>query len=240
MCTVTFIPVGSNGYILTSSRDERTIRLSATPPFIEKTRAYDLVYPKDPHGGGTWIASDNRATSVCLLNGAFYQHVPQYPYRHSRGLVVLDFFKFGNLFDFIDFYDLNNIEPFTLVIIHDYRVFEFRWDGKQRTLRNPDFSEPGIWSSVTLYHDEIIKKRESWFQSWLKEKSSIALEDAIDFHVSAGEGNKKTDILMEQDRHLRTISITSINNEDNLTTMVYKDLLKGEDYMVKIGIGNDI
>lgn len=240
MCTVTFIPQGSAGYILTSSRDEKTTRPSATPPFIEKNPGYEVAYPRDPQGGGTWIGSDSRNNSVCLLNGAFRIHKPQYPYRHSRGLVVLDFFKFGNLFDFIDFYDLNNIEPYTLVIVHDYRIFEFRWDGTQRTLKNMAFSEPRIWSSVTLYHEKIIKKRESWFQSWLHGKSSITVEEVLDFHIFAGEGNKEIDILMEKDELLRTISITSVLNLQNESIMFYKDLLNGEEHTIKVGTREEI
>ncbi len=234
MCTVSFIPRGSDGYILTSNRDEKTDRPPATPPFFEKKNNYELIYPRDPHGGGTWIASDNRNNSVCLLNGAIRKHKPQYPYRHSRGLVVLDFFAFNNLFDFIDFYDLNNIEPFTLVIIHDYRLFEFKWDGVQRHLKNLSFLKPNIWSSVTLYDEVVIKKRENWFHEWLQNNSPFDLERMLDFHMFGGEGNKETDILMERDDQLKTISITSLFNGDNLTTMYYKDILNQEDHQETI------
>lgn len=230
MCTVTFIPQGSDGYILTSNRDEITSRPPASPPFTDKRSNYEIIYPRDPLGGGTWIASDNHYNAVCLLNGAIRKHKPKYPYRHSRGLVVLDFFTFNNLFDFIDLYDLNNIEPFTLVIVHDFRLFEFMWDGNQRHLRNLVFSEPNIWSSVTLYDDEIIRKRENWFHEWLKKDAPFTLERILDFHMFAGEGNKETDILMERADRIRTISITSIFNLEKNSIMYYKDILNREDH----------
>ena len=229
MCTVTFIPRSSEGYILTSNRDEKITRPSATPPFIEHYQHYTIIYPKDPLGGGTWIASDNRNNSICLLNGAFRRHKPHYPYRHSRGLIVLDYFKFNNLFDFIDFYDLNNIEPFTLVIIQDFRLFEFRWDGEHRHLRNLAFENPKIWSSVTLYDDYIIKKREDWFQDWLEKQSAFTLENILDFHTYAGEGNKKNNVMMERDNHIKTISITSIFNNQKTTTIYYKDIINKQE-----------
>ncbi len=237
MCTVTFIPLGSDGYILTSNRDEITSRPPATPPFTEKRSNYEIIYPRDPHGGGTWIASDNRNNAVCLLNGAYLKHEPQYPYRHSRGLVVLDFFDFKNLFDFIDLYDLNNIEPFTLVIVRDFRLFEFRWDGSQRYLKNLSFSDPNIWSSVTLYDTGSIRKRESWFQEWIKNDPEFSFERILDFHMFAGEGNKETDILMERSDQIRTISITSVVNRDNNSTMYYKDILNHEDHIAMISSG---
>lgn len=230
MCTVTFIPKGTDGYILTSNRDERLTRPSATPPFTEHYKHYTLVYPKDPLGGGTWIASDNRNISVCLLNGAFQRHIPQYPYRHSRGLIVLDYFKFDNLSDFIDFYDLNNIEPFTLIIVQDFRLFEFRWDGNHRHLRNLTFTTPKIWSSVTLYDDYIIKKREEWFQDWLKKESVYTVENILDFHSYAGEGNKKNNVMMERDDHIKTISITSIFNTSNRVSIYYKDIINKQEH----------
>jgi hypothetical protein len=234
MCTVTFIPKGSNGFIITSNRDEITSRPPATPPFIEKKSNFEVIYPRDPHGGGTWIATDNRNNAVCLLNGAFRKHKPKYPYRHSRGLVVLDFFTFPNLFDFFDLYDLNNIEPFTLVIVHDYRLFEFRWDGNQRHLKNLNFSKPAIWSSVSLYDGEVIKKREQWFREWLKKDRPFTLERILDFHMFAGEGNKKTDVLLERDDLIRTISITSLFNQKTISTMFYMDILNHEDHRITI------
>lgn len=234
MCTVTFIPQGSDGYILTSSRDEKTSRPHATPPFIDKIANCEVIYPRDPHGGGTWIASDNRNNSVCLLNGAFQRHLPQYPYRHSRGIVVLDFFAFNNLFDFIDLYDLNNIEPFTLVIVNDFHLFEFRWDGDQRHLKNLLFSEANIWSSVTLYEEKIIKKREKWFREWLKNDLPFTVEHILDFHLLAGEGNKETDVLMERNDQIKTISITSLFNRKNISSMYYKDILNLEEHKVTI------
>ena len=100
MCTVTFIPVTGSEYILTSSRDEQTTRPSATNPQILKSGSNTLMYPKDPKGGGTWIACDSAGKTACLFNGAFKAHLPQYPYRYSRGLIVLDFFRFPDIQSF--------------------------------------------------------------------------------------------------------------------------------------------
>lgn len=228
MCTVTFFPLTGNRFLLSSNRDERTTRIPATPPIIKRQGNHNLIYPKDPQGGGTWIAADNRGNAVCLLNGALKPHKPEYPYRHSRGLVVLDFFNFNNIYDFIDLYDLNNIEPFTLVMVHQSALYEFSWNGSQRFLKNHNINEPNIWSSVTLYSPDIIRKRESWYSEWLQDHKNPDQDDIIKFHQTAGEGNKNIDVLMERTSYLKTVSITSILHDTSQICMVYKDMISGQ------------
>jgi uncharacterized protein with NRDE domain len=231
MCTVTFIPINNESYLLTSNRDEKTTRPYASPPFREKKGNYEILYPRDPQGGGSWIACDNRHNAVCLLNGAFTPHKPQYPYRHSRGLIVRDIFNYEHFSDFFDIYDLNNIEPFTLVVIYNFDLYEFRWDGERRSLKNHSFHSPMIWSSVTLYEEKIIRKREEWFYSWIQNENSPDIKKALHFHLFGGEGNKSTDLVMERTKYLKTLSITSVLVEKKGTKMLYKDLIHGVEYL---------
>lgn len=229
MCTVTFIPLTGSEYILTSSRDEQTSRLPATGPEISQFGSYNLMYPKDPKGGGTWIACDNNGKTACLFNGAFHTHIPQYPYRHSRGLIVLDFFRFPDVQSFSEKYNLDNIEPFTLVIIQNNKLVEFKWDGERRYLLNHDFTTPRIWSSATLYKKEIINLREKWFDEWKNTYKLSEQRDLIDFHLKAGDGRKETDVLMERKEFsLRTVSITSVGVLQNKIQMEYLDLINNK------------
>jgi uncharacterized protein with NRDE domain len=231
MCTVTYIPVDGNGYILTSSRDEKIARPLATQPKIEEYPDYMLLFPKDPEGGGTWIACNNYGRTVCLFNGAFKAHTPKYPYRHSRGLIVLDFFNYDDSEIFKETYDFTNIEPFTLIILNRKTLEEFKWDGEDTYLIKRKYNEPYIWSSVTLYSSDVIKLRESWFEEWKTKFSTPDQKNIIDFHLSAGNGNKEIDVLMERDRlSLKTVSITSIQLSDEKINMKYLDLLKKNTY----------
>ena len=123
-------------------------------------------------------------------------------------------------------YDLENIEPFTLVIIHNKTLTEFKWDGINTYLLNHDFAHPRIWSSVTLYDSEIIKLREKWFDEWKEANPSPKQKDSINFHLKAGDGRKETDVLMERKAFsLRTVSITSVRVINNKTRMEYLDLI---------------
>jgi hypothetical protein len=228
MCTVTFIPDRENRYILTSSRDEQTSRSLSSGPLIEKFADYNLLFPYDPKGGGTWIATDNNGKTVCLFNGAFKAHIPTYSYKYSRGIIVKDFFRFGSTNSFMEDYDLENIEPFTLIIINHGSIEEFKWDGDKKYLIQHTYKEPRIWSSVTLYSSDIIKLRESWFYEWATRYTNPSQSDIISFHLSAGNGNKENDILMERPAlSLCTVSITSVLISENKTIMKYLDLLNG-------------
>ena len=226
MCTVTFIPGTGNDYTLTSSRDEQSTRPQAIEPELVNFGSYTLIFPKDPKGGGTWIASNNTGKTVCLFNGAFKAHTPKYPYRHSRGLIVLDYFKFPDVLSFSREYNLENIEPFTLIIICNRKLTEFKWDGINTYLLNHEFTNPKIWSSVTLYDSKIIKLREDWFDEWIEKNRSVIPQNPINFHLKAGDGRKETDVLMERKAFsLKTVSITSVRVNNNKTRMEYLDLI---------------
>jgi len=227
MCTVTYLPLNGNGYILTSSRDERISRPLANKPAIKDNQTYKLLFPGDPEGGGTWIACNNYGRTICLFNGAFKAHIPRYPYRHSRGLIVLDYFGFETSETFRESYDFSNIEPFTLIILNRKTLEEFKWDGTNTYLIKHKSNEPKIWSSATLYPPDVIKLRELWFEEWKTKFNIPDQEDIIDFHLSAGNGNKENDVLMERKEFsLKTVSITSVQLSGNKINMKYLDLLQ--------------
>src|SRR4051812_5816730 len=100
MCTVTYLPKSKDSFILTSSRDEKPLRKIARPPSIHKRGKQLILFPKDPQGGGTWIAVSESGQTICLLNGAFDKHIPEPPYRKSRGIVALDALQFNTLDSF--------------------------------------------------------------------------------------------------------------------------------------------
>ncbi|HVD97885.1 MAG TPA: NRDE family protein [Cytophagaceae bacterium] len=224
MCTVTYLPKSGGDYILTSNRDESTARPAALAPATYLVHGKNITFPKDPLAGGSWIAyAEGRA--ACLLNGAFHKHIPTPPYKKSRGLVVLDYFAFENVRLFSSQYDFTGIEPFTLLLLENASLSELRWDGELLHVRNCNPNVPQIWSSVTLYPDEIISKRKKWFAEWLTKNYSYQQNAIVLFHHTAGEGNETNDILMK--RHgLQTVSITSIEKTGKQLAMVYEDLSK--------------
>ena len=56
MCTVTFLPLKNDGFILTSNRDEQPNRITH-PPLTVVEDETTLLFPKDEIAGGTWIGT---------------------------------------------------------------------------------------------------------------------------------------------------------------------------------------
>ena len=226
MCTVTYVPSG-DGFYLTSNRDESIKRSNVEWPFVKSLENCTLIYPRDITGNGTWIAVDNRGNVVCLLNGAFQPHVRKEKYRHSRGLVVLGIFSFESAEEFYEQYDLHDIEPFTLVLIFNGKLYEFRWDGEKKHLLNPSSDMPHIWSSVTLYNPEIRQRRKTWFENRLINTDSISRESIFSFHQSGGLDDPANNIMMKRP-YVETLSITSVFFSSDRMSVIYNDLISGK------------
>lgn len=222
MCTVTYVPSGDR-ILVASNRDEKVRRTPAHAPAAYPSRHGQLLFPKDGHAGGTWIAQHSLGHGVVLLNGGFIAHKPQPPYRRSRGLVLLDIAASAAPADAAMDESLDQIEPFTTVIWQDRSLWEFRWDGAKKHLKSLDPRQPHIWSSVTLYSPEVIRKREQWFVRWLDRQSTPGLDDLLHFHQFTGDGDKQNDLFMDRDGELCTVSITGISLESGLASMSYFD-----------------
>jgi len=231
MCTVTYLP-RKRGFILTSNRDEDKRRASQV--IFPEEMEFDedvILFPKDPKGGGTWIACDNNSRVACLLNGGFDKHEREASYRKSRGLVVLDTFGYDNISDFAKSYNFSGIEPFTLVLV-DYNrgkteLLEVVWDGKKAHSKKLNAQEPVIWSSTTLYPEEVRDERKKWFTEFLKE-GKMSVQAVREFHQFGGVGDVSNDLVMERGTVLSTVSISSIEIGEQGGEFIYQDLLKDE------------
>lgn len=229
MCTVTFIKTKDKVYI-TSNRDELVLRPAALPPEIYRYETGRIIFPKDGLAGGTWMAMHENGNAMVLLNGALERHMHSPPYRMSRGLVFLDIFN--NLVPVNAFQNLNldNIEPFTLVIWQQGALWLARWNGSEKTIRPMADDVMHIWSSATLYDVEVRRKREAWFDKWRETVPVINTETIEQFHEFAGEGDEATDLRMNREGILQTVSISNITLSPQGDVFRYKDLLQGGFY----------
>ncbi|MBL7793147.1 MAG: NRDE family protein [Saprospiraceae bacterium] len=225
MCTVTYIPQGRDSFILTSNRDEKPSR---SPLQVTLTEQYGLhlIYPRDNGAGGTWIAASSDNRLVCVLNGAFEAHEKKPPYKRSRGLVALDFFRYRHACNFVDAYEFSGIEPFTMVIYDQGKLAEFRWDGATKHLQMLDAAEPHIWSSATLYDAAIRQKRQYWFDAWRHDHPAAGINEILDFHRTAGEGDPWNDVVMNREGKVQTVSITTVVKTPSCAQMQYHDMIR--------------
>lgn len=223
MCTVTFIPQGDR-FFFTSSRDERAGRAPAAFPQLYEINRQVLLFPKDGQSGGSWIAVHESGNVAVLLNGAVKAHRPEPPYLKSRGIVLLDIISELSPVDTFEAMNLKGIEPFTLVLFEDKKLWSGRWDGKMKWMESPDSHKPHIWSSATLYDPQAIRKRENWFNTWIQDIQYPGTLDIIHFHQKGGDGDPFNDILMNRSGQIFTNSISSIYLSPETAQFRYLDL----------------
>lgn len=226
MCTVTYIPLKENDFILTSNRDETPLRKTIFPKeYIENGVA--LTYPKDELAGGTWIGTSDKKRLVCLLNGGYRNHERILPYRMSRGIIVKNILSVENPVEYITEFDFEKIEPFTLILVDWSRgldSYELVWDGLVKHFKKM-LPEPKIWSSATLYNGEMKALRENWFASWLEENKKVPEEKILEFHKNESLGNPEISPKMKR-LYVQTLSTTSVKKIKNNVSMKYFDFLK--------------
>ncbi len=228
MCTVTFIPIKKNEFILTSNRDENESRSPENITTIEKDGQV-LMFPRDKGAGGTWIAASSDNKLVCLLNGAFERHPRNLPYPRSRGTMVLEFFQYPDANQFFAAYDFSDLESFTLITYDNGQLWDFRWDEykQQKFIKALDTNEYHIWSSATLYEKAVQKKREQWFDEWLFKRTDFSRTAILELHKKGGEGNPSIDFMMNRYNYLvQTVSITQVVGKEGKMEMIYHDLMK--------------
>ncbi|THU30389.1 NRDE family protein [Niastella caeni] len=223
MCTVTFIRVADKIY-LTSNRDEKHWRSNALPPAVYPFTSGRLLFPKDGDAGGTWIAAHENGNAIVFLNGAFIRHIPQPPYRRSRGLILLDLLDTPDPVIAFKNMSLVQIEPFTAVLWNNGQLCECRWDGRQKYTALLSVSQPHIWSSATLYDEEVVEKRKSWFTTWLQEHKQLSPDDILHFHQFTGDGDTHNDLRMNRNGQVFTVSVTLLALTGDVTQMRYLDL----------------
>lgn len=233
MCTVSYIPAGDKIFI-TSNRDEKLSRKNASAPALSVYNGFKLIYPKDGNAGGTWIVMKENGDAAVLLNGAFIRHLPDPPYRVSRGIVLLDIIATEKpSLTFLKI-NLQDVEPFTIVLLENQNLYEFRWDGNEKFHRQLDAAKPFVWSSATLYDRFVIKKREQWFESFLSSNTQPTHLDILNFHRFTGDGDRHNDLLMTRDGIYSTVSITGILLTRDRGFMKYIDIKNSRSSEIKI------
>jgi hypothetical protein len=227
MCTVTFIPVKDKIFI-TSNRDEKIGRSPALSSAVYNLQTGNVLFPKDTDAGGTWFAVHENGNAIVFLNGGWISHQTNPPYRKSRGLILIDLIDSEMPFHSFLVVCLHNIEPFTAIVRDDGELFECRWDGIEKYYCQLDKNLPHIWSSVTLYEEQVIEMRREWFIQWLQKNPDPSQEDILDFHRFSGTGDEQNDLLMNRDGNVFTVSISSAEITGAGVLFKYVDTLQDQ------------
>ena len=229
MCTVSF--VSSNGkHIITSNRDEKVAREKAIEPKIHLINDKKIFFPKDQKAGGTWYAVDDKAHIVVLLNGAKEKHELKSSYKKSRGLIVLDLISSDSVILYWKIIDLENIEPFTLVVFENQKLYQLQWDELKKEIIELDTNKNYIWSSSTLYPLPIREQRKQWFYDFLESKNVVLELDMLHFHKNTEDNNQENGLVINRNNLLKTLSITQTVIEKNKVSLTHYDLIENQEF----------
>lgn len=224
MCTVTF--VRSEGHVfITHNRDEKTSRPGASVPQRIDAAGGTYHSPIDGLAKGTWFVVHESGDAGVLLNGGFQKHVPRPPYPASRGTVLPSVFNEVDRLAAIQNIGLVGLEPFTLLLWIDARLYKCVWDGATKHFTELDPDVPSIWSSVTLYDAEMMREKENWFRKAIaKGFSDDPQKDLIRFHTRTQSDNLEYGLTIDREGKMKTVSVTSVAIDKTQANLFYQDL----------------
>jgi len=225
MCTLSYLP-RNNGFYLVNNRDESPTRAQTLVPQTLVINGKTILCPVDTEGKGTWIGVNESGTMVCLMNGAFKPHVRKASYRMSRGRVTIELLAADDIMEYFETMDLRDIEPFTVIAIDEVNVKVFRWDEERKHIEQLSKELAHIWSSATLYEPRVAEARLDYFNDHID--SFAQNPDSLkSWHMNLIEGAPS--VLLDLPA-VRTVSITSIQSDNEQLSMKYEDLLNHEVY----------
>lgn len=141
MCTVSIISLGgaSAGYRLVTNRDEQRSRAPAIEPVWHEVGSGGartrVIAPRDPVGGGTWVATTEQGLTLCLLNGNL-EPAPELPrVLRSRGELIPALVGLGGVrrvAEALAEMDLASFAPFRLVGVQPSSADEPAGVGERR------------------------------------------------------------------------------------------------------------
>jgi uncharacterized protein with NRDE domain len=189
MCTVTWLRE-RGGYMLLCNRDELLSRKPAVAPAVKEHRGVRFIAPEDGDHGGAWIAVNQFALSVCLLNR--YQDSGTHGTNHtSRGLLLLDMAKCSSgaeVLRRVCAVDLVRFQPFILLALEpDRDALVIEWTGSTCSIRHEAESAMPL-SSSSYKTPSVIEARRNCFERLTDGRSRLDAATLFRFHANHSPG----------------------------------------------------
>jgi uncharacterized protein with NRDE domain len=174
MCTVSVVAGvicnGQRWLRVACNRDELRTRPAALPPERRQVGDCRALLPIDPASGGTWIAATSAGLGFVLLNvNSGVEDV--YAGKQSRGLIIpklLDVADLDNAIRRVATIDAQRFAPFRLVLVSQWELAEFLWDGAAaQLLRREALKAAAFFTSSGLGDSLVDGARRRVFERYL-------------------------------------------------------------------------
>jgi hypothetical protein len=217
MCTVTVVP-GNDEMIFTFNRDEHIGRTTAYFNQVKNVGHKNIYFTKDSKAGGSWFAVDDKGTIAMLFNGAFTPHTKKESYTKSRGLILLELISDKESLLFFEKYNLEGVEPFSIILYHHKLLFRLVWNGTAKTIISLEKEKSHIFSSVTLYNDQVQQNRKQWLEFFISQKEVISAADMFSFHQNTQKEDAENGLIINRNSITCTMSISQavINQQSSI------------------------
>jgi putative hemolysin len=219
VCTLSW-RLTASGYDVVMNRDERRTRPSAEAP-RPWPGPVPFLAPRDPEGGGSWIAVNAAGLTVCLLNdyGADAESPPA-PVSRGRLLVEAAGLPTGEAArSWILDADLRAYRPFHLVLFEPGRApVAWRWTGV-RLLEHVAPAPPLTTSSYRSQKVEAARRR-AWRRRFGPGPAAPTAEALLDFHGSRAPRPDFASVAMRRSDAC-TVSLTHVSVRAGEAVMRY-------------------
>ena len=227
MCTVAVVACSGAGYIVAHNRDERRTRSRGILPSEAGGPDARILCPRDPDGGGTWVAVNRAGLTLCMLNAPDPEpeRVPASPV--SRGTIPLELMAASSLHQvrrLVKAIDLARYRPFHLVAVSTGKtgpgILELRWNGVRTvwTTHRP----AALFVSSSLRQISADRARGLVWDRFIAGNSEPGMEALAEFMENHEPEKSSLSTCMHREDAV-TVSRTMIRTDTDRTAMEYKD-----------------
>jgi hypothetical protein len=189
-------------------------------------------YPRDPQGGGTWVAANGHRLAVALLNRQQPHTRPvdanEKAERRSRGRIVLALAQasaVSALRPRLSEVDPGDYAPFRLIAVRNRDVLIATSDGRQLEIADALLTTPLLFTSSSLSDDEAERRRRPLFDE-LVLRGNDPLAGQWIFHDHRWPDCPEFSVRMQRS-DARTVSRTVVDVTGRRVSLTYEPLPLG-------------
>jgi hypothetical protein len=229
VCTVTIVP-HTNGFRLVCNRDESLSRPLALRPVRRISAGVSVWHPRDPQGGGTWVAVNGLGVGLVLLNkqrsdAAADEASLARPALRSRGQLVLQLAGVATVpltREALSTVNPRDYAAFRLVAVVRGEVLVATSDGGRLTLDDAPLDGPVVFTSSSLGDREAERRRMPLFRDLVLE-SADRLAGQRTFHDHRWPDCPEFSVRMRR-ADARTVSRTTVDVAGRDVSLSYEPL----------------
>jgi len=225
MCTVT-INFNKDNTLITMNRDEEKLRDEQGLTALNE-KGVEVILPIDKVSGGTWVATNNKGVTACLLNR---YDVLQHKVAKSRGGIIPKILFLGSMRKIVKWlkteFKPEDYSPFTLLLISKNSLCRFDWDGNSITKCDLDKKDWYMTTSSSWNSEEVVRWRHVEFRKWCAQNEKFQ-GGVPSYNMYSEKGKEEWSPFVERAKtHTKSITQILCNKRDTKVNYFSHDALE--------------